>query len=72
MNAHLELQVVDGVVGGAVEGSLSRHLQGVEETLALNTERTAELQHCVADPTGTFVHQLTGTGERMRRKRESK
>lgn len=45
-------------VGGAVDGAFCGELQRVEECLTLDTERAAQLQQGVADPTGPVVHQL--------------
>ena len=57
---YFEAQGVHGVVGGAVERALSGELQGVEELVALDTQRATQLEQGAADPAGPVVHQLGG------------
>ena len=52
------------MVGGAVERPLCGELQGVDETVALHTERTVQLEQGVADVTGAVVNQLQNTNQR--------
>ena len=42
---HLELQCIEGVVGAAVEWSLSDDLQRVQKVVTLRFQRAAQLQH---------------------------
>lgn len=56
--AYFEVEMVHGVVGGAVEGAFSGELQGIKESLTLDSEGAAQLKEGVANPTGPVIHQL--------------
>lgn len=45
-------------VRGAVDGAFCGELQGVEKSVALDTEGAVQVEHRVTDPTRPVVHQL--------------
>lgn len=54
------MEVVDGFLRAAVDGSLGGEFQRVEEFVTLDLQRAAQLQQRVADPTGPVVDELDG------------
>lgn len=52
------MEVVDGLFGGAVDGTLGGEFQRVEEVVTLDLQRAAQLQQGVTDPTGPVVDEL--------------
>lgn len=50
--------MIHAFVGRAVDWSFCGELQWVKDSVSPDTERAAQLQEGVADPTGAIVHQL--------------